>query len=346
MHITWKMMAPGLRLMGTVYRWVSPGATPEKMLRFGNRFLQKVLAGHWMGRMSRMEQRWITRPDGSQLRLCICRPKKALSGTVPGLLWIHGGGYAIGVPEIESMFVDRLMKAGDCVAVLPDYRLSTEAPYPAALDDCWLALKWMKENAHELGIRDDQLFVGGDSAGGGLCAALSLRARDTGEVSIAFQMPLYPMIDDRMETPSQQGNDAPVWNSKSNEAAWQMYLAGQRGAADISPWAAPARAEDLTGMPPTCTYVGSIEPFRDETIAYVEKLKAAGVRVWFQQLEGCYHGFDIVAGFSKPAKAAAAFSQDAFREACAQCFQPQQDVRETSSTVPNAGLTIASNMDE
>ena len=325
MHITWKMMAPGLRLLGAGYRLTSPGAMPEGMLRFGNRFLQKVLAGRWMSRTSRMEQRWMPRPDGSQLRLCICRPRKPLTGQVPGLLWIHGGGYAMGVPEMDAMFVNRFMKAGDCIAVLPDYRLSTEAPYPAALDDCWLALKWMKEHAAELGIRQDQLFTGGDSAGGGLCAALSLRARDTGEVNIAFQMPLYPMIDDRMETPSQQENDAPVWNSKSNAAAWQMYLCGRQGTEDIPTWAAPARAEDLTGMPPTCTYVGTIEPFRDETIAYVERLQAAGVRVWFKQMEGCYHGFDIIAGFSGPAKEAEAFSQEAFRQACAECFAPQRN---------------------
>lgn len=328
MHITRKMMAPGLRLMGTMYRLFSPGAMPEGMIRFGNWLMQKVASGRWMSRVSRMEQRTVSRPDGSLLRLCVCRPKKGLTEPVPGLLWIHGGGYAMGVPEMDAMFVDRFMKAGDCVAVLPDYRLSTEAPYPAALDDCWLALLWMKEHARELGIREDQLFVGGDSAGGGLCAALSLRARDTGEVSIAFQMPLYPMIDDRMATPSQQDNDAPVWNSKSNEAAWQMYLSGKRGAEALSPWAVPARAEDLTGMPPTCTYVGTIEPFRDETIAYVEKLQAAGVRVWFRQMEGCYHGFDIIAGFSKPAREAAAFSQEAFRQACRECFAPQRDQAE------------------
>ena len=328
MHITRKMMAPGLRLMGILYRFFSPDVMPEGMIRFSNLLMKKVVSGRWMSRVSRMEQCAVMRPDGSRLRLCICRPRKPLAGLVPGLLWIHGGGYAMGVPEMDAMFVNRLMKAGDCIAVLPDYRLSTEAPYPAALDDCWLALVWMKEHAQELGIREDQLFVGGDSAGGGLCAALSLRARDTGEVNIAFQMPLYPMIDDRMETPSQQENDAPVWNSKNNAAAWQMYLSGRRGTEDVPAWAAPARAEDLTGMPPTCTYVGTLEPFRDETVAYVEKLQTAGVRVWFRQMEGCYHGFDIVAGFSKPAKEAAAFSQEAFRQACGECFAPQRDEAE------------------
>lgn len=323
MHISWKMMAPGLRLFGSVYRLFSPAKMPEGMIRFANRFLGATMKGRWMSRVSRMEQRKVTRADGSLLRLCVCRPKKALTEAVPGLLWIHGGGYAMGVPEMDTLFVDRLMQAGDCVAVLPDYRLSTEAPYPAALDDCWLALKWLAQNAAELGVKQDQLFAGGDSAGGGLCAALCLRARDTGEVNIAFQMPLYPMIDDRMQTPSQQDNDAPVWNSKSNDAAWQMYLAGKRGTEGIPAQAAPAREEDLHGMPPTCTYVGDIEPFHDETVAYVLGLQQAGVRTWFKEMKGCFHGFDIVAGFSKPAKEAAAFSQQAFREACAECFRPQ-----------------------
>lgn len=323
MRITWKQMAPGLRLTGVLYRLMMPGAMPGWMLRMGNGFLRLVARGRWIGRRSRMEQREIPREDGSLMRLCICRPKKPLDGPVPGLLWIHGGGYALGVPEMDAMFIDRWMQAADHVAVLPDYRLSGEAPYPAALDDCWLCLKWTRQHAKELGIREDQLFAGGDSAGGGLCAALSLRARDTGEVNIAFQMPLYPMIDDRMQPPSQQENDAPVWNSKSNAAAWQMYLNGRQGAEDLPAWAAPARESDLSGLPPTCTYVGSIEPFRDETVAYAEQLKVAGVQVWFREMEGCYHGFDIVAAGSKPAREATAFSQEAFRQACRECFAEQ-----------------------
>mgnify|MGYP001125490301 CR=1 FL=1 len=124
----------------------------------------------------------------------------------------------------------------------------------------------MKAHAQELGIRDDQIMVGGDSAGGGLAAALTLYARDQQDVAIAFQMPIYPMLDDRMETESAQNNDMPVWNSKSNALAWRLYLAGLFGTDHVPPYAAPARADRYEDLPPTVTFVGDLEPFRDETI--------------------------------------------------------------------------------
>src|SRR5690606_30824760 len=132
---------------------------------------------------------------------------------VPGVLWIHGGGYAQGVPEMSHDMYRQLIGTRDCVIVAPDYRLSIDAPYPAALEDCYEVLLWMKDHAQELGIRSDQLMVGGESAGGGLTAALAMYARDRGEVNLAFQMPLYPMIDDRMVTESAGDNNAYVWNS-------------------------------------------------------------------------------------------------------------------------------------
>lgn len=146
-------------------------------------------------------QEWITRKDGSKLRICIYKPLNS-KNDVPGVLWLHGGGYAQGIPETFADTYKRLIEASDCVIIAPDYRLSIEAPYPAALEDSYAALLWMKSHASELGIRDNQLIVGGESAGGGLTAALTLYARDKQEVNIAFQMPLYPMIDDRMRTES------------------------------------------------------------------------------------------------------------------------------------------------
>ena len=151
----------------------------------------------------------------------------------------------------------------------------------------------MKDHARELGVRADRLMVGGGSAGGGLTAAVSLRARDTGEADIALQIPLYPMIDDRMETESARENNAPVWNSDTNRWAWRLYL-GKRSGGDVPTWAAPAREEDFRGLPPTVTFVGDLEPFRDETIAYVGRLRDAGVPVRFQVFERCFHAFDIV----------------------------------------------------
>ena len=154
---------------------------------------------------------------------------------------------------------------------------------------------------------------------GGLTAAVCLYARDRGEVNIAFQMPLYPMLDDRMITASSQNNDAPVWNTASNEAAWGLYLAGV--AKDPIPvYAAPARAENLRGLPPACTYVGTIEPFHDETVDFVERLREQGVEVTFKEYEGCFHAFDMMGAGTKIGKDARAFLLEQFRRAQSRYF--------------------------
>src|SRR5690606_17891497 len=134
--------------------------------------------------------------------------------------------------------------------------------------DCYEILLWMKNNAGSLGIREDQLMVGGESAGGGLSASLAMYARDKGLVKLAFQMPLYPMIDDRMETESAKENNAYVWNSNMNRWAWKLYLGELFGRDNVPVYAAAARAEDYSHLPPAVTFVGDIEPFRDETIEF------------------------------------------------------------------------------
>ena len=166
-----------------------------------------------------------------------------------GVLWIHGGGYISGMKEMVHMSraVDLVKKFG-AVVLSPGYRLAPLSPYPAALDDCYAALIYLKENAAALGVRSDQLMVGGESAGGGLCAAVCIRARDSGEVSVAFQMPLYPMLDDR-DTESSRDNHGRVWNTRRNHLAWRLYLRGT-DRAQLTPYGAPARLEDLSGLPP------------------------------------------------------------------------------------------------
>lgn len=216
----------------------------------------------------------------------------------------------------------RLLDTKDCVIVAPDYRLSIDAPYPAALKDCYEVLLWMKEHAKELGIRDDQLMAGGESAGGGLTVALALYARDKGEVNLAFQMPLYPMMDDRMETESARDNNAPVWNSATNRWGWKLYL-GELYGQDVPAYAAAARAEDYRNLPPAVTFVGDIEPFRDETIQYVENLRSAGVPVNFEIYKGAYHGFDIIHSKAQVSQTARKFLMDAFQYAADHYFAPQ-----------------------
>lgn len=260
--------------------------------------------------------------DGT-IRTRILRPAHA-SGDLPCLLYLHGGGYALGSPDVSGDAMALFGKAHDCVIVAPAYRRSLEAPYPAAIDDCHDTLVWARDNAKTLGIRTDQIFVGGHSAGGGLTAALSVRARDRKSVRIAFQMPIYPMIDDRMQNASAQGNTAPVWNTATNSFAWALYLKGLHDAgAPIPADAAAARAVDYSGLPPTATFVGDLEPFADETVAYVEALRGAGVEVAFEMYSGCYHAFDMLAPDAAVSKRARAFIGDAFARACRTHFADQ-----------------------
>lgn len=248
------------------------------------------------------EERFLPRKDGSLLRLCLYRsltPKEQATA----VLWIHGGGYAIGTPEQDIGYAKKLIGAANCVLILPDYTLSIDAPYPAALEDCYATLLWVKDHATELGIRNDQIFVGGESAGGGLTAALSAYARDKGEVSIAFQMPLYPMMDDR-HTLSSSENDAPVCDSKENEIAWKLYLGSLYGTDQVSAYAAPARLTDYSALPPTYTFIGDIEVFYNETLHYIEELQKAGIPAEVTVYPGCFHAFDMFFGQTKIGKRA------------------------------------------
>lgn len=315
-HIENKDIRKELRFVGSVIRKIMPVFTKEQLVKLSAK-CEKFLTGKWLGKHTTAETRYIDRPDGTKLRVLVCKSKAGTKPNATGLLWIHGGGYAIGAPEQDFFFADPLTKDGSCVAVMPAYTLATKAPYPAALEDCYLVLKWMKENAQKLGINANQLFVGGDSAGGGLTAAVCLYARDKGEVNIAYQMPLYPMLDDRMITASSRNNDAPVWNTASNEAAWALYLDGIE---EVPIYAAPARAENLRDLPPTCTYVGTIEPFHDETVDFVNRLREQGVEVAFKEYEGCFHAFDLMGAGTKVGKDARAFLLENFRSAQSRFF--------------------------
>lgn len=309
-------IAPELRGRARLIRLVLPYYSVGALRLFSH--VNRVLRGaHGPGLSYRQVQ--ISGPSGA-LRLCVYGPKEPVG---PGLLWIHGGGYALGVPEQDEAFLHPLVKKLGFTVIAPDYRLSTKAPYPAALEDCYAALLWMKENAGQLGINPDQLMVGGDSAGGGLTAALCIYARDKGEVSVAFQMPLYPMLDDR-PTESSRDNDAPVWNTKSNENAWKLYLGELYGREDVPVYAAPGRLEDFSGLPPAWTFIGSVEPFLDETIRYMEGLKAAGIPANYRVYPGCFHGFDILGGRTEVARQARQYMLEGFTWAKESCFAPNR----------------------
>ena len=223
-----------------------------------------------------IEKRTIPAGDHS-IRLLILRPQDKGPEKPTGVLWVHGGGYQSG--SAKDIFATRALsltvKYG-AILVAPEYRLSKKHPYPAALHDCYSALLYMKEHADDIGFRPDQIMVGGESAGGGMAAALCMLAHDRKEVNIAFQMPLYPMLDDR-DTPSSKDNHAPNWNTKRNRKAWKRYLREAYGTELVSCYAAPARRTDYSGLPPCYTFVGDIEPFYCETEDYVRHLQEAGI---------------------------------------------------------------------
>jgi acetyl esterase/lipase len=227
----------------------------------------------------------LTLPSG--VRVWLYRPPGATAPT-PGLLWIHGGGYMIGSPKQDDQLCRRFVRELGATVVSVDYRLAPEHRYPVPLQDCYSALTWL---AGLPAVDPDRIAIGGASAGGGLAAALALLARDRDEVSLAAQLLVYPMLDDR--TAQRDDLDNPghrLWNNSSNRFGWAAYL----GDADPDV-AVPARRGDLSGLPPTWIGVGTLDLFHDEDLAYAERLRAAGVSCEVEVVPGAFHGFDGMA---------------------------------------------------
>jgi acetyl esterase/lipase len=214
-------------------------------------------------------------------------------GVLPGVLYIHGGGFIVGALDDFDAMCERLVGAIDAVVVSVDYRLAPEHRFPAAAEDCYAALLWFFASAVELEVDATRIAVVGPSAGGGLTAAVALMARDRGEVKPAFQMPLCACLDDRHITQSSfEVTDRRCWNREFSLQAWEAYLGPQTG--EVSPYAAPARAEDLSGLPPTYMMIGDLELMRDENIEYASRLVKAGVPTEFHLVPGAFHGFETL----------------------------------------------------
>lgn len=237
---------------------------------------------------------WVDIPRSSgkgKTRALVVGPKDRTE-PLPLVVHYHGGGYVLGTPKGSSLGrVVNLIKAQDAVFVIPDYRLATQAPFPAGFDDCYDTLLWAAKNAASLGGRPDQIIIGGESAGGGITLAIALKARDEGRVNIAFQFPIYPMADDREKNWSPIAGEDLSWSVELNRYGWHKLLgASHSGGPDISPYAAPARAEDMAGLPPTMTYIGTLDLFLYETRDIVKRLQEAGVDVDYREFENVYHG--------------------------------------------------------
>ncbi|MEU6878772.1 alpha/beta hydrolase [Streptomyces sp. NPDC046712] len=244
-------------------------------------------------------------PDGPDVTLVSARPS-GLVGPVPLLYYMHGGAMIMGnawsvLPRILREWALPLGLA----VVSVEYRLAPRTQYPGPLEDCYAGLVWAAEHAAELDIDADRIVIGGKSAGGGLAAALALLARDRGGPGALGQLLLCPMLDDRAGTFSgHQMSGLDVWDLTSNATAWKALLGARYGAADLPPYAAPARATDLSGLPPAYVDVGSADMLRDEGVAYANAIWQAGGQAELHVWPGAYHGFDSLAP-------RAALSQDA-----------------------------------
>ena len=228
--------------------------------------------------------------DANEIPIRIYMPKSR-SGAGAGFVNFHGGGFIMG--DLESEHDRCLMMAaeGGAVSIGVDYRLAPEFPFPAGADDCYAALEWVAENAADLLIDPSKMVIGGGSAGGNLTAAVALMARDRNGPRLAFQMLIYPVLDDRCETHSMvHGSDLYIWNYQNSLDMWDHYIGEDR--TQVSPYAAPAREEDLSNLPPAYIMTCEHDPLRDEAIQYAMQLMAAGVPVELHNYPGTVHGFD------------------------------------------------------
>jgi acetyl esterase/lipase len=242
-----------------------------------------------------VEDRQVPGPQGEpDISLLICRPTApASAGARPVIYHVHGGGMVIGNNRVGVDVPLAWAQALDAVVVSVEYRLAPEHPHPAPVEDVYAGLLWTADHAAELGADPERIVIAGASAGGGLCAALALLTRDRKGPQPIGQVLMCPMLDDRNDTPSTyQMAGLGVWDRTANETGWTALLGSRRGGPDVPAYAAPARAEDLSGLPPAFLDVGSAETFRDEVVAYASRIWQAGGVAELHVWPGGFHGFD------------------------------------------------------
>ena len=244
------------------------------------------------------EDRWVPGWAGgvggeAMVRVRVHRPLGEPTGAV--LLWVHGGGHVLGAPEQDDPLLDGVVARTGCVALAVDWRRAPEHPYPAAVHDTYAVLAALGGGLPGVDHDPGRVVVGGASSGGGVAAGVALLARDRGEHQLAGQLLIYPMLDDRELTVSSRAvTDPRVWNHESNRAGWSAYL-GELAGGDVPPYAAPARATDLAGLPPTWLATAELDLFRDEDVDYARRLLEAGVPTELHVYPGGVHGFDLFA---------------------------------------------------
>ena len=238
----------------------------------------------------------LTAADGASVDLTWYQPSRPGPGSAA--LFLHGGGMIFGLEHIGALYdtaVRDYVATSGVPMLVVDYRVAPEHPHPTPVEDCYAALVWLAENAGELGVDPARIAVMGDSAGGGLAAGVCLLARDRGGPAVAQQLLIYPMLDDRPATPDPQLLPFLTWTYDDNVTGWGALLGEGAGTDVVSPYAAPARADDLAGLPDTYIDVGDLDIFRDEDITYARRLADAGVPTELHVYPGCPHAFEALA---------------------------------------------------
>ncbi|MFI8890435.1 alpha/beta hydrolase [Streptomyces paradoxus] len=276
---------------------ISPGLTLDEIaeVRQGPGIQMLADLDLTMGGAFEVEDRQVPGPQGEpDISLLICRPAAAESaGPRPVIYHVHGGGMVIGNNRVGVDVPLAWAQALDAVVVSVEYRLAPEHPHPAPVEDVYAGLLWTADHAAEIGADPERIVIAGASAGGGLSAALALLTRDRKGPQPIGQVLMCPMLDDRNDTPStHQMAGLGVWDRTANETGWTALLGSRRGGPDVPAYAAPARAEDLTGLPPAFLDVGSAETFRDEVVAYASRIWQAGGVAELHVWPGGFHGFD------------------------------------------------------
>jgi len=243
-----------------------------------------------------IDDRQVPGPEGDPpVPVRVYVPQERAATPTPAILYIHGGGFFVGSIDMEHSVSAGLAKELGVVVVSVEYRLAPEHPYPAPLEDCYAALQWLHGAADELGVDTTRIAINGGSAGGGLSAGLALLARDRGGPEICFQYLGIPELDDRLDTPSMRAFvDTPMWSRPAAEKSWEWYLGNLWGTDQVPAYASPARADDLTGLPPAYVSVMEFDPLRDEGLDYAVRMIRAGVPVELHHFPGTFHGSAMV----------------------------------------------------
>lgn len=261
------------------------------------------------------------------VRMLVYTPPGEAAGRRPGYLYIHGGGFVLGTPEMMDQTIRELVADLGCIVVSVDYRLAPETRFPGPVEDCYAALSWLHDQADALGVDPSRIAIGGESAGGGHAAALAIYARDLGEIPVCFQLLEYPMLDDRTGSTAEPHPYCGefVWTPANNRFGWSALLGVAPGGPQVPAHAVPARVADLSGLPPAFILVGSIDLFLEENLEYARRLTRAGVPTELHVIPGGFHGFGV-AGPQAP------LVQTAFRltrQALARAFTQQRTAGET-----------------